>query len=326
MRIKDRWNQSREMKKRKRKKDDTIVEWIDRMLQESDPSIRKVPGYREQLRQPFENAMGYLEGLISSIPGPFSISAEQWDKDPLTHSLFVDPNEIKSLLQKCAELKSFFQTTGAKTAVALITATKKERTIFGTGMEGEIIRRDVPQVAVEFYDHRVVAPAASEDENRQELVHRGLYVLASNALEEFMRIKSLIEELNGERRILDYKLKIHTTRERGIQRLLAGTLEPDSEIEQARQLLGEIDKQLMEFEQGSGTSKDFLRKLEKILFSAGNFLTEKAITMRLDWMGIKQDDVSTESGNEINLAELEIPERAKRVAVLASIDAGECLS
>jgi hypothetical protein len=314
------------MKKRKRKKDDTIVEWIDRMLQESDPSIRKVPGYREQLRQPFENAMGYLEGLISSIPGPFSISAEQWDKDPLTHSLFVDPNEIKSLLQKCAELKSFFQTTGAKTAVALITATKKERTIFGTGMEGEIIRRDVPQVAVEFYDHRVVAPAASEDENRQELVHRGLYVLASNALEEFMRIKSLIEELNGERRILDYKLKIHTTRERGIQRLLAGTLEPDSEIEQARQLLGEIDKQLMEFEQGSGTSKDFLRKLEKILFSAGNFLTEKAITMRLDWMGIKQDDVSTESGNEINLAELEIPERAKRVAVLASIDAGECLS
>jgi hypothetical protein len=314
------------MKKRKRKKDDTIVEWIDRMLQESDPSIRKVPGYREQLRQPFENAMGYLEGLISSIPGPFSISAEQWDKDPLTHSLFVDPNEIKSLLQKCAELKSFFQTTGAKTAVALITATKKERTIFGTGMEGEIIRRDVPQVAVEFYDHRVVAPAASEDENRQELVHRGLYVLASNALEEFMRIKSLIEELNGERRILDYKLKIHTTRERGIQRLLAGTLEPDSEIEQARQLLGEIDKQLMEFEQGSGTSKDFLRKLEKILFSAGNFLTEKAITMRLDWMGIKQDDVSAESGNEINLAELEIPERAKRVAVLASIDAGECLS
>jgi len=314
------------MKKRKRKKDDTIVEWIDRMLQESDPSIRKVPGYREQLRQPFENAMGYLEGLISSIPGPFSISADQWDKDPLTHSLFVDPNEVKSLLQKCAELKSFFQTTGVKTAVALLTATKKERTIFGTGMEGEIIRRDVPQVAVEFYDHRVVAPAASEDENRRELVHRGLYVLASNALEEFMRIKSLIEELNGERRILDYKLKIHTTRERGIQRLLAGSLEPDSEIEQARQLLGEIDKQLMEFEQGSGTPKDFLRKLEKILFSAGNFLTEKAITMRLDWMGIKQDDVSAESGNEINLAELEIPDRAKRVAVLASIDAGECLS
>jgi hypothetical protein len=325
MRIKDRWNQSREVKKRKRKKDDTIVEWIDRMLQESDPSIRKVPGYREQLRQPFENAMGYLEGLISSIPGPFSISAGQWDKDPLTHSLFVDPNEIRSVLYKAADLKAFFKKSGLKTCVALLTATKKERTIFGTGMEGEIIRRDVPQVAVEFYDHRVVAPAASEEENRRELVHRGLYVLASNALEEFMRIKSMIEELNGERRILDYKLKIHKTREQGMQRLLAGTLQPDSEIEQARELLGEIDKQLMEFEQGSGTPKDFLRKLEKVLLSAGNFLTEKTITMRLDWMGIKQDDVSAENVNEINLAELEIPERAKRVAVLTSIDAGECL-
>jgi hypothetical protein len=34
--------------------------------------------------------------------------------------------------------------------------------------------------------------------------------------------------------------------------------------------------------------------LEKVLLSAGNFLTEKPITLRLDWMGVKQDETSAE--------------------------------
>ncbi|MFO7620462.1 MAG: hypothetical protein R6W81_04260 [Bacteroidales bacterium] len=42
-------------------------------------------------------------------------------------------------------------------------------------------------------------------------------------------------------------------------------------------------------------------------------------------MGVKQDETSAENAHEINLAELEIPERAKRVAVLAGISADECL-
>jgi hypothetical protein len=35
------------------------------------------------------------------------------------------------------------------------------------------------RLAVEFYDHRVVAPVATEAENRRELVQRGLNVLAT---------------------------------------------------------------------------------------------------------------------------------------------------
>jgi hypothetical protein len=66
--------------------------------------------------------------------------------------------------------------------VVLLTATKKERIIFGTALEGDIIKRDVPLVAVEFYDHQVVAPVATEGENRRELIHRGLALLARKPL------------------------------------------------------------------------------------------------------------------------------------------------
>jgi len=193
MTILEKWNHYRERRRRQRQKEAALVELIERMVQDSDPAIRKVAGYRRQLQKPVENALGYIEGLISSIPGPFRLSAEHWDKDPLIHALFVNPDEIRSLLHNCAKLESFFQKSGVDIAVALLTATKKERTIFGTTLEGEIVRRDVPQVAVEFYDHRVAAPVATQEEGRRELVQRGLNVLATCALEEIMQIQSISE-------------------------------------------------------------------------------------------------------------------------------------
>jgi hypothetical protein len=324
MGILDTWNQYREAKENQRQKESDLIDLIERMVQDSDPSIRKVAEYRKQLKQPVENALGHIESLVSSIPGPFSLSTEAWDKDPLIHALFVNPDEICSLLQNCVDLKSFFQKSGVKTAVALLSATKKERTVFGTDQQGEIVRRDVPQVAVEFYDHRVVALGVDEAENRRELFHRGLYVLAAHTLEEILRIHSIREELTEERRNLAVKLKIRHTRGRGLESLLAGGAESDSDEAQARQLLDQIDKQLMELEPASGTPQDFLNKLEMVLLHPENFLTGKPIRMRLNWMGVKQTEGSSENAPEVTLAELEIPGKVKRVAAQVAVTAEEC--
>ncbi len=133
------------------------------------------------------------------------------------------------------------------------------------------------------------------------------------------------QEKKSQRRILDYKIKIQKSRDRGLESSLAGSSGSDSETDQAMKVLADIDNQLKEFEQGAGTPRDFLRKLEKVLLRAENFLTEKSIGLRLDWMGMKQDETSAEKSFEINLAELEIPEREKRVAVLAGISADQCV-
>jgi hypothetical protein len=326
MRILDEWSRYREKKKRQRRDAAALVELIERMVQDSDPSIRNAAGYQQQLQKPVANALGYIEGLVSSITGPSILSAEAWDKDPLIHALFVSPDEIRSLLQDCAELKTFFQHSGSPTAVVLLTATKKERTIFGTALEGDIIKRDVPQVAVEFYDHQVVAPVATEGENRRELIHRGLALLATQTLEEILRIHSLREELSSERRMLAVKLKIQHSRERGLERLLTGGVKKNEDEGQALQLLEEIDHQLQELEPGSGAPQDFLCKLEEVLLNPGGVLMGKTLQMRLNWMGAKLSAESTENVPEINLFELEIPGRAKRVAVLANISLEDCLS
>jgi hypothetical protein len=325
MGILERWNQYRERKDKQRQKASDLAELIERLVQESDPGIRKVPGYRQQLQKPVENALGHIEGLISSIPGPVRLSAESWDRDPLIHALFVSPDEIRSLLRDGAELKSFFRQSGVKSAVALLTALKKERTIFGLAQEGEITRRDVAQTAVEFYDHRIVEPSATEAEKRLNLVQRGLSVLASYTIEEILRIHSVREELVEERRMLAAQLKIKHSRHRGLERLLAGGNPDDGKEEQDRELLEEIDQQIEELEPVSGTPRELLAKLEKVLLGPDKFLTGRPIGMRLNWMGVKLNEESTENGREITLSELEIPGRVKRIAVLASVSAAECL-
>jgi hypothetical protein len=179
--------------------------------------------------------VGHIEGLIASIPGPFSLSAGHWDEDPLIHALF-EPDEIRSLLHNCAELKSFFQKRGGQRRCTPH-GNEKGTNCFRTALEGEIIRRDVLQVAVEFYDHRLAAPVATEPESRRELLHRGLKVLATYALEEMMQIQSVREELTEQRRILAIKLKIQKTRERGFEGLLAGGSQANPDAMQAEQVL-----------------------------------------------------------------------------------------
>lgn len=209
--------------------------------------------------------------------------------------------------------------------MALLTADKVERTVFGTALEGAILRRDVAQTVVEFYDHRVVAPAATKEESRRELIHRSLYVLATYALEEVIQAQALREELTAQRNSAVFKIKIQQTRERGIGYLLGGSSGSRAEEKEWHLLLSEIDQQLSALGPGKGTPRDLLRKLESVLAGADGVLTEKTLEMRLNPMGVKQSKDASENGQAIIMKELEIPNRAKRVAMLATVSADECL-
>jgi hypothetical protein len=65
--------------------------------------------------------------------------------------------------------------------------------------------------------------------------------------------------------------------------------------------------------------QDFLRKLEKVLLDPGNVLMGKPIGMHLNWMGVKINRESTPDSRPIELVELEIPGRVKRVVVLVTV-------
>lgn len=319
------WERYRDEKRRQRERDELLAELVEHMVQASDPAIRKVAGYRERLKPPVAGALGYIEALIELIPGPVRLSAEAWDKDALVHALFVHPDELCALIAHSDELAEFFRKSRAGSAIALLSATRRERTVYGTEVQGEIVRRDVPQTAVEFYHHKLVSPAATADEIHRELICRGLSVLASHALAKILKLHAIREELSEERRMLAIKMKIRNSRQGGLEGLLVGGGgdAPDDDGA-ARQLLEEIDRQLLDLEPVSATPRDFLRKLTNVLHDPGATLTGKRIDMRLDWRGVKQENTSAAGDAPIALAELEVPGQIRRVTVLAEIAADAC--
>ena len=134
-----------------RKAEAALTEAIERLVQEVSPAIRNVRGYRKRLRTPVEYAQKYIEGLVAAIPGPLPLSAEQGGRDSLAALLFVGADQLRGLLNNNAALGSFFRNQATEQAVALLTATYREKTIFTCVLQGEIIRRDCPATGGRLY-------------------------------------------------------------------------------------------------------------------------------------------------------------------------------
>jgi hypothetical protein len=329
MGIKDHWDWLVSLlhrSRRNRRARVALDEEIERLVQEVSPAIRNVRGYRSQLRLPLQTAKIYIEKQVAAIPGPLPLSAAGWGGDSPAELLFVDANQVRDLFRHNIVLHSFFRENSTEQAVALLTATRNEKTIFATELQGEIARRDVPQLAVDFTDHRVVAPAATETPNRQAVIEGTLRLLGLRALEHLTELKSQKENLAEERRLLEVKLKILQAHNQSLEGMLGSDRQGEVKVAQAQELLAEINRQLDEVTAVMGSSEDAMRLLISTLNNPEQVLISRPLTLRLNWMGVKVDEGAADPGKEISLADLEIKDRLRRVAVLVTINRDEILT
>jgi hypothetical protein len=306
-----------------RKTDAALTEEIERLVQEVSPAIRNIRGYRKRLRAPVEGARHYIEGLVAAIPGPRPLSVEQGGRDSLTALLFVDADQLRGLLNDNAELVAFFQDNSTTQAVALLTATCTEKTIFTSVMQGEIIRRDLPQTAVDFTEHRLVAPAPTEAGNRGALRDGGLRLLGLRALEHLANLKSQKEDLAEEKRMVGIKLKILQAHDRSLEGLLESDRDSAAKAARVQEMLTEIGQELDTVTAVLGSPEDALNHLLSFLNNPEYILTIQPLSLRLNWMGVKVDENAEDPGTEISLAEMKINDRRKRVALLVTINREE---
>lgn len=322
----NKWRQRGDAAAAARAQNAHLADAIERMVQNSDPGIRSVRGYRQQLRLPVANSLAYIERLVALVPGPVDLAPDRWDKSGLARALFTDPVEAAGLIQDSSELKAFFSARSqAREAVAILTATREERTIFATAQEGDIVRRDVPQVSVEFRDLRIVAPAATEAEARRELEARTLQLLAAGSLRHMLERRSLREELAEQRRILEIKLKILRTRADALECTLASDCDPPEPAEPGADLLADIDRQLAALAPESMSADAHLEYLAEVLNHPAEVMEARAFSLNLNWMGVKSQE-PTPGSAPITLAELEIKGRLKRVAVLVRVPRAGCFT
>jgi hypothetical protein len=317
---------AREARRLIREKENALTQAIDQVLQASAPVMCSFRDCRRGLRSPVENALGYIQQTIDAIPGPTRLSPDNWDRDPLLKALFVSPDEIRSVLERDQRLRSFFARQPAARAFALLTATKTERTIFGTAAEGNMVRRDVPLTAVEFHDHRIIDPSAAEAETRHALEDRALNALVTQVLERLLQLRSLKDELREHQRILSIKFKIQQTRPHGLDDLKSEPDAAESTLQEPPRMLADIDRQIRDLAAESDSPEEYLRQLTAVLNAPQQVLTVTPIAMQLNWMGVKQNTAAADGDRCIRLAEVEFQDRLKRVAVFVDIARQDCLT
>ncbi|MCK7469061.1 MAG: hypothetical protein MZU91_13640 [Desulfosudis oleivorans] len=188
-----------------------------------------------------------------------------------------------------------------------------------------MVRRDVPQTAVEFYDHRIVDPSTAAAETRNVLKNRALNALVTQVLERLLQLRALKGELKEQQRILSIKLKILQTRPDGLGVLTSEQAPGESGCPGRAPGVGRYRPADPGLGRRVGLPEEYLRQLTAALQAPQQVLTVTPVVMQLNWMGVKQGKAPDGGSRDIRLAEIEFQDRLKRVAVFVDIARRDCL-
>ncbi len=293
---------------------------IDIVVEQTDPRLRFVRGFRRKLRKPVIRSLVYVDDLVTRIPGPFEISRKAYGSEPQVNALFGSADDIETLFARNRMLQDFFRDTpGCDRVCVPLAMLRREKRILGMALSGDIVRRDVARTAVNFSGHRLgIVCAESEAELRSKLKWRGIHSLAVTALENITRLKTRTAELEEQRALLKMKLQDVQAQHRGLD-AVAGAMPEDLLEQQAlEQRLKDTGEKLQEARTGVATLVDYLDQVCQVLNHPSRYLRVRRNSVTVDRMGIKLDGMSHEQGGEVFSATLSIGSQPDFEMILAA--------
>ncbi|HUM92635.1 MAG TPA: hypothetical protein PLM32_14905, partial [Candidatus Competibacter sp.] len=177
---------------------------------------------------------------------------------------------------------------------AMLRTERIEKTVLGIALEGNMIRRDVPQITVNFHNHHVAFPAGSETKTRREVKKRAFDYLIETALDRLVAVRTQKQQLEQQQRqLLQRKIKLL----RGANTALEPLLDPHtadlSTPASIDKRLREIEVELGRIRADSATLDDHLAKVVVTLREPEKHLRLDRVSMTLDHMNIKADKNSS---------------------------------
>jgi hypothetical protein len=293
----------------------SVDEAIEHVIDGIDVKLRLVPAYQKKLQHEVTLSLKYIDQLVEQIPGPIDVSRNTFVTDPQVRSYFATSDILQDTFSCGTELKAFFdqqENTATNQCCALLCANKEEKKIMGLALEGEMIRRDVPQTAINLSDYKILSPAIDDKQVRSGIKKCIFDGLVTYALQQIASIKSESRELMDRRRILHSQLRSKQTQGNGLTKLLAQAhIESVQSAELAVQL-EEAETRLKDLTGDMDVFSFYLKEIKKILSQPEKFIRLNVNCLRLSDMCIKVDTDTTQA-NDVCFTELEITNVMKRV-------------
>ena len=293
---------------------------IDIAVEETDPRLRFVRGFRSKLRKPVVRSLVYVEDLVTRIPGPFEISRKAYGSNPQVNALFGSADDVEPLFARNKMLQDFFRDTpGCDRVYVPFAMHRQEKRILSMVLSGDIVRRDVARTAVNFSGHRLgIVCAESADELRSKLKWRGIQTLAVTALENITRLKTRSSVLEEERALLKRKLDDVQAQHAGLEAVAGVPSEDAQEVRVLEQRLKDTREKLQEVRTGVATLVDYLDQVCQVLNHPSRHLRVRRNSVTVDRMGIKLDGMSHGQGGKVFSATLTIGTHPDFELILAS--------
>ncbi len=282
---------------------------IERAIDGTDPRLRALGNYRKRLNEPVTRAARHIITLADSLPPAVEISRRTYGTDPRLRAFFVSAEHLQEVVGGFRTVRDFLQGVSGPLPGAvygLLTLTWKERTVLGTELHGEILRRDIKQQSVIFFDHRFVSTGASEADARWEMKKRGYDYLLEVALEKIIATRGRRRDLKHERQLLNSKLEAMKAGNWGLEGMFgqagkAGETEDPADLE-AR--IGAVEQELLDVGSDIESLQRSLDELAQVLAQPEQWLSRRALHMRLNYMGVRVDETSGENANLLDLDEI----------------------
>lgn len=294
-----------------------VIRTVEQVVDSIDPRLRGIARYAWKIRPAVERMLDYAGEACSTLPGPIEFSRRAWNNDPCVRALFATPTEVQTVFSRTADIADYFESPSSDDAYVVLGMQKTEKMIFGAEMEGQIVRRDVPQISVSFGDYRIAHPAADEQDLRVRLRERALNEFVAQAL---FKVGELSEQKEGIRKrkvSLQIQLKALERRQAGLSQLLDKEPELQKKITTTRQELAEVERECSHIRDRFGTLSDVLQHVVSLLSEPENLIQVTPFTLCLDRMNRLIEPREPDRDQLITLAQVNFAERYSRMGILA---------
>lgn len=283
--------------------DELVHRAIERAVDGTDPRLRALPRYQKPLREAVIHALDHVVRLVEQLPPPAEISRQRYGTDPQLCAFFASVEHMQHVFNTDHALSDFLVGPAgplSERVVALLLMEKQERRVLGMDLEGEILRRDVPQVTVNFTGHRLLDPTSTEEETRRLLKRRAFDHLLSLALRRIVSDRVQRADLEEQRTLLRRKLKALQDGRWGFE---AADRRKKPDVAELEARLEAIEGRLLGLGADGGTLKAHLETLIDVLNRAEAGLWSTRVSLIVDRLGVKREQPAV-GALELELDEL----------------------
>jgi hypothetical protein len=299
---------------------------VERVVDQVDPRLRAVGGYRKRLLPAVERCLAHAEALAARLPGPVLVTRAAWAEDPYVNALFGSTERIRWVLSG-PEVRAYVQAHPlGEDCFAALAARPEVRNQLGMELAGDQVQREVRQVTVSFADHEVGLVEESTEAVRARVAEVALDILVSIAVQDITRRDARIGELEERLRVVRIKRRVAETDARGAAFVLEGSAAGVQGVRDWEARIAELERELAEARKGYAGLDERLARLTELLDHPESHLTFDEVEVRLDRMNVVRPQGGDSTSNAITFARARRGDTPGRVLTLVRFPRSEILS